>query len=338
MKAGNRKRLTWGLLLVVAMLAAGLLSPLEGERGGWWPFGTVRYSFAHSPCGIPIHFTLGEVDPRFGFDPSALEAAMVEAAGLWQARSAVPLFVESDHPSAMRIHAHFDERQQDARQRNAVRDRLDRDRRQLEAAEAELLQWNERIEAARQAHESESEALARRVRAHEAEVARWNREPASRSDARRQALEAESEAIQASIAQTEYALERFNADVTAYNRRAEDVRRRAEEFRARVVQYNRASLAAPIESGRYSYDPEFGRRIEVFRAEDYDELVWILAHEFGHALGLDHVDEPGAIMHALLHEENVQQQSRARLVELSDADRAALELVCGARLDPDRTD
>lgn len=70
------------------------------------------------------------------------------------------------------------------------------------------------------------------------------------------------------------------------------------------------------------------------RAESYDELVLVLAHELGHALGIGHVDEPGAVMHAMLHEGGMLEPGRDRPLELSAADRAALIAVCGRRLRP----
>jgi hypothetical protein len=320
------------LVVLVLLLAAHHWAV---QRGGpqWLQFGQPRHSFAHSPCGIPIHFALGELDARFGFDRFTLGAALVEAANLWQASVDVMLFLESDDPQAMTVSLVFDQRQYSANVRRSLRGSLDRDRRELESDEATLRQWAGRIDEARLAYERDSEALAHRVRAHEAEVAAWHGNASGRSEARRRALDQESVALRAAIAELERMLLDLNSEVASYNRRAGDLRRQAEDFRARISDYNTASSTGPVESGRYSYDPEHGRRIAIFRAESHDELVWILAHELGHALGLDHVDEPGAIMHALLHEEGVRSGGRPRPVELTDSDRAALRAVCGRRIE-----
>lgn len=320
-----------GLLVVVVALA---LSRDEETGRDWltWLPGVPRHSFAHQDCGIPIHVRLGEVDPRFGFDADTVMAALAEAASLWQAHAAVPLFVESDHRYAMAVSLQFDERQQAANTRRSLRGRIESDRRQLESDEAMLQHWSSRIEAARRAHERDGEELGRRVQRHETEVAAWNADPARRTDARRRALEVEGAALQSALADLERVGRELNADIAAYNRRATDARERAEEFRTQVSRYNLNSSDAPVESGRYSYRRGEGRRIEVYRAESHDELVWVLAHELGHALGLGHVDEPGAIMHALLHDGGELQPGRARPIGLAEADRAALLAVCGARL------
>ena len=138
--------------------------------------------------------------------------------------------------------------------------------------------------------------------------------------------------MRADLAALERAGLSLNADVEAFNRRAADLRQRADDYRARVERYNEAVPAEPVESGRYSYVPGEGRRIEVYRAASYDELVVVLAHELGHALGIGHVDEAGAVMHATLHEGGLLKPGRDRPLELSAADRAALAAVCGKKL------
>ena len=52
------------------------------------------------------------------------------------------------------------------------------------------------------------------------------------------------------------------------------------------------------------------------------EVVTVLAHEFGHALGLGHVEGPSSLMYYLLDEVTT-------VPELSEDDRAAYQAVCG---------
>jgi hypothetical protein len=316
--------------LLAVFIAASLLRHDAPARGWlwWWPSATRHDPFAHAPCAIPVHYALGEIDPRFGFDQLTVTAALVEAANLWQSTSDALLFIESDHPRAMRVSLRFDERQHAANTRRSLRGGLDLDRRELEREEAALLQWNQRIEAARRAHDRAGEALARRVQRYEAEVAASGQS----MDARRRALEVESAALRAELTELERMGRELNGDIAAYNRRADHLRRRSEEFMSRVALYNQATAAVPVESGRYSFDRVLGRRIEVYRAESYDELVWVLAHELGHALGLGHVAELDAIMHATLHDGGVMQPGRSRPVGLSGADLALLSAICGQRM------
>lgn len=327
MRAPFKLLLAGGLLILAAfMLQQAGREP--GQSAGLWPG---RDAHAHAPCAIPVHYALGEVDAGFGFDDFTVSTALAEAAGLWQALTDTLLFLESDHPRAMTVHLRFDARQRAANTRRSLRSGLERDRVALQADEAELLQWNERIEANRAAHERDGELLARRARAHEAGVRTWNENPAQRSEARRRALEGEGTALRHALEELERAGRDLNSDIDAYNRRAAELRRRSEDFQGRASRYNEASSDEPVESGRYSYDRERGRRIEVFRAESYDDLVWVLAHELGHALGIGHVEEPGAVMHAMLHDDYAA-HAEGRPVTLGAADHAALLAICGRKL------
>ena len=74
-----------------------------------------------------------------------------------------------------------------------------------------------------------------------------------------------------------------------------------------------------LTAGRYVHN-DSGERIDVFRAIGDTELTRLLAHEFGHALGLDHNADSVSIMYEL---------GEAGNLTPSPADMRSLRKVCG---------
>ncbi len=110
---------------------------------------------------------------------------------------------------------------------------------------------------------------------------------------------------------------------------AERVNRMADEYNVMADSLTR-SRSIRIDAGQFRENILYrGRPIRtdpqltVYQFGSIDELVWILAHELGHAIGLEHVDEPAAVMHDGY-------RSGVSVEALHPVDLAAFDELCGS--------
>ena len=108
-------------------------------------------------------------------------------------------------------------------------------------------------------------------------------------------------------------------DIIATLKGLEDRGKTLIETHARQVQSYNALYG---EHRRFHKGEYNGKEITIYQYQDLDDLILILAHELGHALGLAHVDDPKAVMHEILGDQDLD------TLTLTSADVRALRTVC----------
>lgn len=106
------------------------------------------------------------------------------------------------------------------------------------------------------------------------------------------------------------------------NTQADELNRLNAQRNELVSEYN-SQFGEPkkFDQGRYVREGS-NERIYVYQFSDIQSLKAVLAHEAGHALGLNHVDNPSSVMYELMSEQNI------RDIKLSNEDIEALRERC----------
>lgn len=296
-----------GLIYILLLIAIGL----SGFR--------IWENMPIPACSRPIAYAVGQFDERFDIDRTEFLKAIAEAEAVWERSSGRDLFVHSPESAKLPISLIYDYRQQ-------VTETLGMIESNMKASESNYRMLEERYENLKSAYESLKSSYNARVRefesknaAYESKVENWNN--SARNDKKEfEALESERQAINADVDRIRALEAELNAKVRELNQTVEMLNRMARELNLNVERYNTvgASRGETFEGGVYYSDAE-GEAINIYEFSSREKLVRVLAHELGHALGLEHISDPKAIMYEL-------NQGDASVATASDL--SALKLLC----------
>lgn len=248
--------------------------------------GYAYYLETRTVCDETLEYRSGRFDERFGISQTTFQNAIQQAETVWEESFDRNLFTHSE-TAEFEINLIFDERQQEL---------LDQ-----QALELELTTDETGLEELRRNYETTLVAYTKDLANYTADVAYWNDRGGAPAEV--------------------YA--ELQAEKRRLNRQANELHTLYEHLSTEIDNINQKIDLYNTEAGRIFDQGEYvGTSINVYQFEDFENLRILLTHELGHALGLDHVDDPRAVMHYLLQKQNLGDPT------LTEADRTALSDIC----------
>ncbi len=283
---------------------------------------TLWLNRAPIPCEEPLTYSLGSFDSRFGISREAFLSAVSEAEALWEKAIGKELFTHVEEEGRLAVNLIYDYRQE-------VTEELSEIESVVKTGEASYDALHDRYQALKSEYVSDKRsydaavsAFNQHSAAYEASVERWNKGKRA-SKAEFEALETERRALESELSTVRMLESEFNTTVRELNATVGELNTLARKLNLNVEQYNDigASRGDTFAGGIYTSDAE-GERIDIFEFENTDKLLRTLAHELGHALGLEHIEDPKAIMYYL---------NEGEAGRLTASDIEALKLLCGVQ-------
>lgn len=263
-----------------------LLVVIAGASYGVWTYGKPLLY----PCSEPLTYSVRVYDPRFGLSEAEFADALEDAAELLNEAAGRSVLAASDD-GALAIELVYSQEQQTAE----LGEDIDSQQASYEAKRSAVEQMRARYLQEERAYEAQSARYEKRAQAYGASVSYWN-ERGGAPEQEYAKLQEERRSLEREEAELAEGAQNINALADELNAQVEELNALAKKLNAKVSAYNQQAGEA-FDQGRYVQDSQ-GRRIEIFEFTDGTELRRVLVHEFGHALGMDHVENPQSIMYA----------------------------------------
>ncbi|HSX39054.1 MAG TPA: matrixin family metalloprotease [Candidatus Saccharimonadales bacterium] len=224
----------------------------------------------YSQCDAPTAYKLGALDAKFGLTNKLAEEDIQKATNIWSKAYDKTLFTNNFN-AVLTVNFVYDERSYLNSQISQLENQLSNSNKsiqqQIGAYEADLIIFEKKVSN----FKSKVQGLE--------SSGKMTREVYNSLVSEQNALIAEGNALNAKA-------KSLNLATTDYNSQVKTLNQNVGEFNQSISQKPEEGL----------YDPS-NNTITIYFASNQDELIHTLAHEFGHSLGMQHVQDPLAIMY-----------------------------------------
>lgn len=255
------------------------------------------FSLIEKPCSSPIFYSIDSFDSRFGLTKEEFITVLKQAENIWEKPQNKNLF-EYNENSNLKINLIFDERQAETIKNKGLSNLVELTNNSASLTNKEITNLKATYEIKKQEYLKMVEDFEIKKASYESQVIYWNNKGGAPKSEYNKLNEEKNNllALQDSIeikrievnnlsSNLNILIEKYNSITTSVN--------------SAINEYNQnRNIVGEFREGEYVADNQ-GERINIYEFSDRIKLLRVLAHEFGHAIGVEHNDNAKSIMYRL---------------------------------------
>lgn len=267
------------------------------EISSYLPF--LNY-FEAKPCSSPVFYSLGSFDERFKISREDFLASILRAENIWEKVAGVNLFEYAENgKDIMPINLIFDYRQQTTDVLKDIGVVVDNSKASYESLQKKLELMKIEYERAKASFDALVLSYESQKSAYEKEVSFWNerggapKKEFEKIERDRLVLNEKAESLSKEQDELNKMVVEINALVSAINKLIDSLN-------LSVKKYNTTNMdrGESFEEGLFIKEGR-ASRIEIYEFSSQKKLDRVLAHELGHALGMEHIENDLSLMYKI---------------------------------------
>lgn len=274
-----------------------------------------------SPCQEPLSYTIGSVDPRFEITGPELKDIMREVELIWETPINRELLQYRENGSVA-IHLIYGQEQKRTEKEQRLSRRIQTLKNRISVLRKEYQRYSTKYKERSASLDKSLSKYNKAISRYNKYLEKWRSEggiPKSKEQEvkrRKRRINRLKSTFERKKKNTETARQQANAKSKQLNKLIDRRNSLVADYRSRFGEARKFDQGQYVKQGQEE-------RINVYQFGNRAELKTVLAHESGHALGLEHVKNPESVMHAIMEKQDIFNLS------LSSEDIRAIRKRCG---------